>query len=217
MNQTFCILLSGLLGVSGLTACNRATVDDPEEDYAALFPFKGIDKPEPSPGEVIVRTGDYSVTKKTFTYLGNEAEGGDNEYTITLKYQYGERAEGGGVASRYLVRFVDERKQLVSISSNPNTEFMDAEEYEALNGKQTPQDFEMENGESQTHTFKARSGFQMLLCVVGAGPRTSYVKASITAVSTDGSVLPITLSSEEYQNSEGQVSVTPYCKYVILP
>ena len=76
----------------------------------------------------------------------------------------------------------------------------------------------MENGKEFTKTFEVNSGYPMYLLVNGGGERESRIKASISAISTDGLVNVPILSTEQYQNEEGPNPLpNPYCEYIILP
>ena len=200
-----------------LCACNREPADVIEEDYDKLFPFEGIEEYEDEDGEIIIRNEDPFITKKTFKYKGEEVSYEPTEYVVTLKYRYDDRNANKNSSSRYLVRFVNDNQELVSISSNVKTGFMDQEEYDELNGAPT-QPYEMYEGKDYEVSFHVKSGYQLLLCVNGYGPRNTSIKASITATPVDDSSEPIVLHTEQYQNKEGQVSLPyPYCKYVVLP
>ena len=212
-----CIL--GLLcALFTFTACNKDEQDPLAEDYDALFPFEGIEDYEDEDGAIIIRNEDPFITKKTFEYKGEEGIFDPTDYEVVLRYRYDDKNAVQTHAARYLVRFVNEAKQLVSISSNKNTHYMDPIEYEELNGAKPPQDYEMESGKDYEIRFKVKSGHQILLCVNGAGPRNTSMKASLTATPLDDSSEPIVLQTEQYQNDEGQVMLPyPYCKYVVLP
>lgn len=202
--------------LNGVASCNEPFSDAPAEDYEKLFPFRGIDRPEADPGQIVERQGNPDLNRTTFVYQGDDNTVGDTEYLVTLRYTLID-ANPVDEGSRYVIRFVDDNRRLVSITSNENTAFMDSEEYGALNGA-PGHGFSMRRNEEYTHTFKARSGFQLLLCVNGFGPRNTGVRASITATSLDGMVVPIRLSTEQYQNKEGHVALpNPFCKYIILP
>ena len=76
----------------------------------------------------------------------------------------------------------------------------------------------MFNGEKLEISFNVHSGFPLYLSVSGEGPRSSNIRASITAVSTDGLVEIPSLQTEQYQNEEGINPLRyPYCEYLILP
>ena len=211
-------IIFALCALCCLTACNKDEEDPIPEDYEALFPFEGIEDYEDENGAIIIRNEDPFITKKTFEYKGEEGVYDPTDYEVVLTYRYDDRNFVQTDAARYLVRFVDEHKQLVSISSNRNTHYMDPVEYEELNGAKPAQDYEMKSGETYEIRFKVQSGHQLLLCVNGAGPRNTSMKASLTATPLDDSSEPIVLQTEQYQNDEGQVMLPyPYCKYVVLP
>ena len=211
-------IIVALCALCCLTACNKIEDDPASEDYDALFPFEGIEDYEDETGATIVRNEDAFVTKKTFVYKGEENVYDPTIYEVVLRYRYDDKNFVKTDAARYFVRFVNEKKELVSISSNKNTHFMDPEEFEELKGEKPTQDYEMRCGKDHEIRFKVQSGHQLLLCVNGAGPRNTSMKASITAIPLDDSSEPIVLQTEQHQNDEGQVMLPyPYCKYVVLP
>ena len=206
----FCALLA-------FTACNEYEEHIIEEDYDALFPFEGIDEYEDADGDIVVRNEDPDITKKTFVYKGEDKGFDPTVYEVVVRYRYENKNARPDHSARYVVRFVNEKQELVSISSNPATGYMDAEEYEELNGK-PGQGYEMEYGKDYEIKYQVESGHQLLLCVNGYGPRNTAMIASITATPLDGTTEPVVLQTEQYQNKEGQVSLPyPYCKYVVLP
>lgn len=215
MKQIFYLLL-GCLSY-GFVACSSPQYNDTEEDYDTLFPFGGIDDPETSDNEIVVKAGNPDITKYTFQYRGNEESLGDVEYLVKLTYKFDEyNTTWENVKARYVLRFVNADKQLVSISSNPATNYWPTDEYDK--GEAQGAHPKMRPAKTYTQTFKVHSGFELLLCVNGAGPRGSSMVAQIEAQATDGSIPPVVLSSEQYQNAEGMVQLPiPYCKYVILP
>lgn len=199
-------------------SCNEVEKDEAEEDYDRLFPLKKeIEKHTPMPGEAIVKQGDVNVNRKSFKYEGNDTIQDKNTYTITLKYRLKEDYSDME-KSRYFVRFVNEDKTLTSIYSDPKTKFMPHDEFDETADVEMAHP-EMESNREYTIRFKAKSGFQLFLCVNGAGPRNSGIRAKITAVADDdGLTPPLVLQTEQYQTQEGQAMLSqPYCKYVILP
>ena len=208
------ILLFSVLVFCG---CNRDQVDPIEENYDELFPFEGIEPHEDEEGEIVVRNESPDITKKTFKYKGEEGIYDPTTYDVVLKYRFDDKNFVQDMSSRYFVRFVNEKKELVSISSIESTHFMDPAEYAELNGAPV-QPYEMYCGKDYEIKFQVQSGHQLLLCVNGFGPRNTAMKASITATPLDDSTVPIVLETEQYQNDEGHVSLPyPYCKYVVLP
>lgn len=207
-----------LIGLLALTACNVEENDEIEEDYARLFPLKEIEKHSPLAGEAIVKQGDVNVTRKTFLYEGTDTIKDKVDYTITLKYRLSEGNEDAG-KSRYVLRFVNEKNELVSISSNPKTDFVAPEEYYAPDYLPQEGHPEMQANKEHTLRFKVKSGFQMFLCVNGAGPRNTGIRARIVAVAhDDGLTEPLVLQTEQHQVQEGQALLPqPFCKYIILP
>ena len=182
-----------------LVSCNKTTIDPKEEDYKKLFPFKGIDKPESNYEDMNTQVCNPSEALNNYQYKGVEITD-KRKYTVTIKCLYEEKTD---YKSTYYVRFIDENKQLVSIGSR---EIKDSYIYY------------MENGKEFTKTFEVTSGYPMYLLVNGGGERESRIKASISAISTDGLVNVPILSTEQYQNEEGPNPLpNPYCEYIILP
>ncbi len=193
-----------------------------KEDYDKLFPFGEIDKPSPKYGQVIERQGDTRLTAKTFQYQGTKSELFETEYDVVVTYEmHEEENDEGIVKSRYALRFVNADEKLISIGSDPERNYMTSEEYDALENKDDLPEakYTMPTDEEQTIRFKVKSGFQMLLCLTGTGPTTSWVKAEIVATAVDGSIPPIKLSTgKQVQTLEGIAMLpSPFCKYVILP
>lgn len=222
MKRYIPLLIAVLLATS---SCKQHFPADPQEDYEALFPFQGIDKPERDESDVIIRKGDIDVTAATFQYPGDNDALPFTRYRVTLKYTFTEAPgqPGDRVDSRYVLRFVNAKKKLTSIGSNPNNGFLAPEEEETAwedmeDEESYSEPFMMYSGMTYTHEFEAASGFALYLCVNGHGLRGSRIVASITAVSLDGSIAPITLKVEGIQPHEGtQQLLNPYCEYVILP
>lgn len=220
-------LLIQLLSIAFvLSSCGYSLVPDVEENYEKLFPFQGIDKPERDETDAVIRKGDINVTKETFKYPGDDASPQFTRYNITLTYEFTEAAgqPGGRIDSRYVLRFINAKKQLISIGSNPLNGFKAPEEEKEEDGEESENEedsgdpFEMNSQQTYHHKFDASSGFALYLCVNGHGLRNSRITASLTAVSVDGSVPPITLKVEGIQPNEGtQQLLNPYCEYVILP
>lgn len=211
-------LLVLLASVSLLSACNKTEESEIQEDYDRLFPLKPTEKAHIQPGEIIVKQGDVNVNRTSFRYEGKDNVSDKTTYVVTLKYRLKEDQEDAG-RSRYALRFVGENKQLVSIGSDAKSNFVPHDDFYAPGYVPLPNQPEMQAGKEYTLTFKVQSGFQLLLCVNGAGPRNSGIRARLTAVAQDdGLTDPIVLQTEQYQTQEGQAMLPqPYCKYVVLP
>ncbi|MDO5075481.1 MAG: hypothetical protein Q4D66_06405 [Bacteroidales bacterium] len=219
MFKPFSALLLALLATLLLVpACNEAEQPEIEEDYDRLFPLKPTEKARVQPGEIIVKQGDVNVNRQLFRYEGHDTLSQKTSYNITLKYRLKEDKVDLG-RSRYALRFVGENKQLVSIGSDSKTNFVPHDDYYAPGYVPLAQQPEMLPNKEYTLRFKAQSGFQLLLCVNGAGPRNSGIRARLTAVAEDdGLTEPIVLQTDQYQTQEGQAMLPqPYCKYVVLP
>lgn len=186
------LLLMGLI----LLSCNPTREEVERENYEDIFKFKGIERPDISYEDMILRRCDPELPLKRYKYPGVEIENA-KEYTVTLKCRY---TDGNNYASRYVIRFIDENKEISTIGSDANHTLT------------------MEEGEELVKTFKVKSGYPMYLSVNGVGDRGSHIEASITAISDDGYIRTPVLSTLQYQNNEGPNRVAnPYCQYIILP
>lgn len=195
-----------------MAACSPKVDDEEGEDYGKLFPFKGIEKPKVSYDDQAVQLASIDINNKNYVYPGVEIEGEQRTYKVTLTCAFYEKdinneLEGEDyLSSRYIIRYIDENKNLKTILSK-------------LDGDSDEDEVKMlKNGEEMTITFEAKSGFPMFLLVKGGGPRFSSVKATISAVSKDGFTIVRPLQVEEYQNEEGENLIkNPFCGYIILP
>ncbi len=200
-----------ILGLLLATSCNNVKEDDPiEEDYEALFPDKGIEKPETERGDMTIHLGDPEMTEENYVYPGVEFPYEAEKYNVTLTCQFQERDQDNSltsdenISSRYEIRYINEKKELVTITTKKSEESKDAQV--------------MKNGEELTVQFTVYSGYPLYLCVTGLGPRESNIKAKIKAVSADNLITPPELKTELFQNNEGIDKLeAPYCEYFILP
>lgn len=185
-------------------SCTKPNPDTPDEDYNALFPFGGIDKPVVSYDEQNIRHCDPQLTKKLFRYPGVEIADHVREYELTLTCTFNEEDTGSGeVTSTFVVKYVGEDKALHLVASHKNTPDADAQ---------------MKIGEEYKVVFKAKSGFPMYLSVSGGGDRGASIKATLAAKCSDGYTVVKTLATEQHQNAEGINPIpAPYCNYIILP
>lgn len=182
-------------------SCNQKDNDPTEEDYSALFPWKGIEKPESGYEDLNIRQCDPNLALSNYQYIGVELEN-KRTYKVTLKCSFTEAPSLFGGTSSYEIRFIGADKKLKVISSANNPEAF----------------HRLVSGQEYTTSFEAVSGFPIYLSVNGRGNRFSNVKAKLEAVSTDGLFSIPILSTEQYQNEEGVVQIrNPYCEYVILP
>lgn len=236
---TTCLLLF-------LGSCNKDKTEDvPKEDYDKLFPIKEIEKSPKPAGMYVIKDHDPDITFLTYKPLGSNegTEEGRDTYDVTLTYLFKEPYQKGDVTeSYYVLRFIDEKGNLVGISSDYNGLFLPKEEYEIIKkygpyGEADEEDateyekrvleffhnkedkeYGMPKDQNKTIHFKLKSGQVLLLCAKGTALRGSSLVASIEAKSVSGLTPPIRLNVELYQNSEGMVTLpNPYCKYVILP
>lgn len=191
-----------LAGLVSFFSCNQKDTDPQEEDYDKLFPFTGIEKPENAYEDMNIRICDADRVITQYNQLGVHIDNA-REYRVTIKCEYSETTEAQHTLARYYVRFVDQNKQVASVGSDATDS--------ALNYKLT-------SDQEFTKTFVVKSGYPMYLLVNGIGHRGSKIKASISAVSTDGLVVVPALTSEQAQNKEGPNKLqNPYCEYIILP
>lgn len=194
MKNSLMILL-GMLSIS----CNPRPVDSLEEDYSKIFPHKDIEKPEISYEDMVQRFCDPEQPLRLYKYPGVEIAN-EREYTVTLSCIFNEGS--GGYKSRYEIRYIDEDKNIKTISTD-----------EYANANQI-----LEDGKRLEKTFKVKSGYPMYLLVNGVGDRNSNISASIKAQSNDGLIIVPELETTQYQNSEGPNKIEePYCHYIILP
>ena len=192
------LFLAGLLGIF---SCNVKDTDPAEEDYNKLFPWKGIEKPENAYEDMNIRLCNPDEALANYRYPGVSIST-EREYLVTIKCQYEEAPRASSLA-RFQVRFIDEKKNIVVAGSDANDDTLT---------------YHLIKGQEFTKTFSVKSGYPMYLLVNGEGDRGSAIKASITAVSTDGLIVVPTLSTDQSQNREGPNRIdSPYCEYIILP
>lgn len=203
-----------LLAVCG---CNTVKEDSlVNEDYDKLFPPKEIEKPENRKGELLVQLCDPEQALESYQYPGAETPDDADQYKITLTCAFQEKSWDGepvvDISSQYKVKYINEKKELVTITCGKKGVNNDKEGV----GSSTPG--VMYNGEKLEISFSVHSGFPLYLSVSGQGPRSSNIKASVKAVSTDGLIEIPSLETEQYQNEEG---INPlrytYCEFLILP
>lgn len=192
-------------------SCNKVKEEDfIEEDYESLFPDKGIEKPETERGDITIHLGNPEMTQDNYIYPGVEFPYEAEKYNVTLTCRFLEKNQDNSlvnnenISSRYEIRYINEKKELITITTRKSEE--------------TENSQIMKNGEELTIQFTAYSGYPLYLCVTGLGPRESSVKAKIEAVSADNLITLPELQIELFQNNEGIDKLeTPYCEYFILP
>lgn len=75
-----------LFGLTLLTlGCSKGGEDYPEEDYEALFPFKGVDKPKISYEDQTIQLGDPDASVADYVYPGVEIKENVREYKVDRK------------------------------------------------------------------------------------------------------------------------------------
>ena len=210
-------------------SCSRGVNNDtPDEDYGALFPFTGIDKPITSRQGVVQRPCDPALPATDYTYPGTEVESPEHTYTITLNVMFSETDMLGQLitpsTSRYYIHYVDANKEFATIVCHKNDMakyhlgLVPDDDTTIISVPETRYSFTLENGVEKTVRFNVSSGFPLYLCVDGEGPTNSTIKASITAESHDGLITVPTLSTEQTQNEIGAGRVKyPYCQTITLP
>lgn len=180
-------------------ACNPRPMDTLEEDYAKIFPDKGIEKPDISYEDMVQRFCDPEQPLKLYKYPGVEIPN-SRTYTVTLTCLFNEGS--GDYKSKYEIRYIDEDKNIKTIGTD---------EYAEPNHI-------LEDGQKMIKVFKVKSGYPMYLSVNGVGSRDSNILASIKAQSDDGIIVTPELGTIQYQNNEGPNKIdNPYCYYIILP
>ncbi len=219
-------------------SCSIKEHDLPTEDYDTLFPFQGIEKPSNDRGNMNVKLCDPETVLENYKRLGEESGVEGDEYEITLECSFTETDLRGRTVenptSKYLVRYINQNKELVTVTSEPgkaDESVGEESEEDTENDEGEEEDESLENNVSTangvqrmepdgvyTVSFKAKSGFPVYLCVTGMGPRGSGVKATLKAVSVDGTIEIPVLHTEQYQNEEGPNMLKhPYCEYIVLP
>lgn len=203
-----------LLGVCGCNIVKDELAVD--EDYEKLFPPKEIEKPVNKRGELFVQLCDPEQALESYQYPGAETPDDAEQYKITLIASFQEKDRDGNLINEsiaeYKVKYINEKKELVTIRCGKKNERIVGEGV----GGVIPN--VMYNGERVEISFNVYSGFPLYLCVTGEGPRSSSIKASVKAVSTDGMIEIPSLETEQYQNEEGVNPLRyPYCEYLILP
>ncbi|MCI7069379.1 hypothetical protein [Bacteroides pyogenes] len=219
---TMCVLLL-------VCSCNTVKEDTIiNEDYEKIFPPKEIEKPENKRGELTVQLCDPDLALENYKYPGTEMPEGAEQYKVTLVCRFNEIDRKGDlvddqlVTARYEVKYINEKKKLVTITcgkkNQESAEEDDTEEGNDEDGDEGKNIDVMRNGQDLEITFTVYSGFPLYLSVRGMGPRNSNVKASIKAVSTDGLIEIPELNTNQYQNEEGPNMLrNPYCEYIVLP
>lgn len=212
-----------------LLVCSCNTVKEDtiiNEDYEKIFPPKEIEKPENKRGELTIQLCDPDLALKNYKYPGTETPEGAEKYKVTLLCQFNETYRRGNlvddpkVTARYEVKYINEKKELITITCfEKDSESAEEDTEEDYDEEEEEQNINvMSNGEELEITFEVYSGFPLYLSVSGVGPRNSNVRASIKAVSADGLIELPELRTEQYQNEEGPNMLKhPYCEYFILP
>ena len=198
------------IGLALLTGgCSHSSEDYADEDYEKLFPVPGVEKPKVSYEDQVVQLGDPDAPISDYVYPGVDITDNVRNYKVTLTCSFtevdiaGELIDEDDLTSRYTIRYIDTDKRLRIISSNK---------------RDSTAHIFLTNNKEDTITFTAKSGYPMYLCVNGVGPRSSSVKAKISAISEDGLTIVKPLSVHEYQNEEGLDKIkAPFCGYIILP
>lgn len=187
--------------------CQDKYNDSPEEDYAKLFPFKGIEKPEVDDALILKQCNPREELALSIYDPEADRPATGREYEVTINYSYRETATDGRLvespSSRLLVRYLDEDGQYVLVgSSTLNEELKEV----------------MENGREYSVTYKARSGQLLYIATDGLAPRGASIKVSATARSLDGLITIPPLGTHQFQNNEGiHLLPYPYCEYMLLP
>ncbi len=180
-----CLLAAVLLTA---TACRDKKSTPEKEDYGALFPFKGIDKPEISYGDLRRQ----QCNPHRFTDPGVKPNGEPRIYTVDLQWEY--KKSTGGQVPNFKLYYVDASRQRVELRCGDHL------------------------ASTELHvSLELRSGQPFYLAVEGTGAQDSEVKARISGRSKDGLVVLPDLSYHFNQTKEGEHQIPGYCEYVILP
>lgn len=188
----------------GFFSCNVQDKDAPEEDYHALFPKKEIEAPENAYEDMIIQSCDPNLGKQDYQYNGVLLPF-EKEYEVTLTCRFipAPHSLFETPTHQYEIRYVDADKRMKTIGSDTRVG-----NYNHI----------MQKNKDLVITYKAKSGFPMMLSVYGIASRGSGIIASIKAVSTDGLISVTSLKTEQYQNREGPNRISePFCQYIILP
>lgn len=198
---SFCVLVS----------CNSDNqLDEPQEDYEKLFPWKGIDKPESAYEDMTIEPcNDKKLNKAIEEYKKNYGKDVETRpyrrtysVTVTITFKEGYKANFIG-KSKYEITYIDANKTFKHIGTKSNQEGI----VRAL-----------ENGENYTETFEVESGYPFYLSVKGVGGTGSNIKAKIVAKEKYGLIDVPVLKTEKYQpDNAGLITISPYCQYIILP
>uniref|UniRef100_A0AB33J7Z2 Lipoprotein n=2 Tax=unclassified Prevotella TaxID=2638335 RepID=A0AB33J7Z2_9BACT len=191
-----------------LAACGVNDAEQIEEDYEKLFPFKKLEQPPVFYEDMVPQLCDPRLALEAYRYPGVEITENPHKYEVTLECKFWEKDRNGELVkeptAEYIIKYIDADKQLKKI---------------VCKNKYNKDDKgQMKNGQRFRKRIKVSSGYPMYLCVIGRGPRSSGVSASIKAVSDDKLVITPELKTEQYQNDEGPNELKePYCNYIILP
>ncbi len=212
MNKRYYIISLGLLLLlSAFTACNRDFEDTPDEDYAKLFPWKGIEKPEKEAGEPKASICDPMKELQDYIYPMEEAPKVERTYKVKISCSFIEKdrrgvviPKGGAITSRLIIRYID-----------PQTG-----QYKRIGTKSTQENLVhiLSNDEAYILEFEAKSGYPLFISLNGQAPEGTSAKVSIEAKSNDGLYIIEPIENEQVQNIRGMNPLAyPFCEYVVLP
>ena len=151
-------------------SCNTVREDFVvNEDYEKLFPSKEIEKPENKRGELLVQLCDPDQALENYKYPGTETPNGADQYKITLMCSFQEKRWDGNltkdVSAQYKVKYINEKKELVTISCGKRNIGNAGEDADGLRPNV------MFNGEKLEISFNVHSGFPLYLSVSGSDGR----------------------------------------------
>ena len=127
-------------------SCNTVREDFVvNEDYEKLFPSKEIEKPENKRGELLVQLCDPDQALENYKYPGTETPNGADQYKITLMCSFQEKRWDGNltkdVSAQYKVKYINEKKELVTISCGKRNIGNAGEDADVLFHKQSVQPY----------------------------------------------------------------------------
>ncbi len=212
MNKRYYIISFLLvLLLATFTACHRNFDDTPDEDYAKLFPWKGIEKPEKEAGEPKATICDPMKELQDYIYPMVEAPKVERTYDVKLSCTFVEKdrrgviiPKGKPISSRIIFRYIDS----------------ETGQYKRIGTKSTQENlaYTLTNNEPYILEFEAKSGYPLFVSLRGVAPEGTEAKVSIEAKSNDGLYVIEPIENEQVQTVRGMNPLRyPFCEYIVLP